>query len=141
MISSNFNTGSIRQSIRFDARPAAVWALFATALGQANITGASCFWEEEVGGSFFLFDGYCTGTTLEREPPVLLVQEWIFREEHWPDSHVSKCRFEFVEEIGLDSVYCRIEFTQWDVPEPHLESLSNGWVRYYWTPMRALLGG
>jgi len=138
---TDFNTGSIRQSIRFDARPLAVWTLFTTASGQRQITGAPCLWEEAVGGVFELFDGYCTGRTLERQPPVLLVQEWIFAEEHWPEGHTSPCRFEFVEEIGLGSVYCRIEFTQRGVPEPHLEALSRGWDRYYWTPMRTLLGG
>lgn len=130
---------SIRQSIRFEASRTDVWQLFTTALGQRQITGSDVEWTIRPGSSFELFGGACRGRTLTSLPPKLLVQEWSYEAEHWPEGHVSVCQFEFSQELGFRSLRCRLELTQVGIPEACIQECEERWTRDFWRPMKTFL--
>lgn len=100
----------------------------------AAFTGAPVSIDPTPGGSFSAFDGMLRGNILHMEPKRLIVQTW--RSANWPSE-------------ALDSVvtlsFCRqgdsgrIELVHINVHEDDFAGVSEGWMKYYWTPWREYL--
>ncbi len=127
--------GEIHQSIFFDAPPSEVYRMLTDAEILSDFTGSPATMEVVVGGTFELFDGYCTGTTLQCVPNERLVQSWNFVEEGWPSDHYSICTFVFKAE-GTGTA---LDFEQTEIPEHKFAALDAGWSQYFWDPMKELL--
>jgi activator of HSP90 ATPase len=82
---------------------------------------------------FQLTGGYSTGKNLELIPGKRIVQTW--RAADWPEGVGSTATFDF-EQQGDNAV---IRFTQTNVPDDYLDAIEQGWVDYYWEPMRTYL--
>ncbi len=84
-----------------------------------------------VGGKFTAGGGYMWGKTLELDPPRRIVQSWRTTEfpEEAPDSRL---------EIDLEEARggTRITITQTEIPSGQGESYRQGWIDYYFTPMK-----
>ncbi|NEQ51069.1 MAG: hypothetical protein F6K11_13195 [Leptolyngbya sp. SIO3F4] len=127
--------GRINQTFSFDAPPHEVYEALMDARKHGAFTNSPVVMSRKVGGTFRIFDGYCTGRNLELLPDQKIVQAWHFREEDWPEDHFSTCTFAFAAtENGTE-----LHFSQTDVPEQHVESLAQGWHTYYWNPMQEWL--
>lgn len=91
--------------------------------------------EPRLGGSFSAWDGYIRGTTLELEPYRRILQSW--RSSDFPEgSKDSKLEVLF-EEVGKGA---RITLLQSDVPEGQEQQLKQGWLDFYFKPMREYFG-
>ncbi len=101
----------------------------------SKFIGSKASVSRKVGGKFSTFDGYAEGVNLELVPDKKVVQSW--RASDWPEGHFSKATFQF-EDTPAGS---RLTFIQTGVPEEQYQAIKDGWVEFYWTPMKVMLGG
>jgi activator of HSP90 ATPase len=132
-IHNKMKTGSIEQTVVFDAEPQAVYEMLMDAHKHAAFTGSEVEMSNEIGGKFVAFGGYVHGSNLELQPGKRIVQKWHFDEDGWPEDHYSTCVFEF--EVEGDKT--KLHFTQTDIPVHKIEALTSGWYEYYWEPIKA----
>jgi activator of HSP90 ATPase len=124
-------TKAIRQVVTFDATPHELYEILMDSKKHSRLTGGGeATISRNVGGSFTIYDGYATGVNVELIPDELIVQTW--RASDWPEGHFSRVRFSFKEMPGGT----RLTFTQSGVPEEEYENIRQGWIDYYWEPMK-----
>jgi len=126
---------TIRQSATFNATPREVYDALMTSRGHSKITGADAKISGKVGGRFTAFDGYATGFNLELAPGKKIVQSW--RASDWPTNLSSTVTFALKPAKGGT----RLGFTHAGVPDDQHASIKQGWIEYYWKPMKALWSG
>jgi activator of HSP90 ATPase len=126
---------SIRQSVLFKATPHDVYEALMDSGRHAEFTGDEAAISRVVGGPIMAYGGYITGRNLELIPDEKIVQIW--RASDWPAEQQSTVTFTMsVEEGGT-----RLTFVQEGVPDEQRADIEQGWIDYYWTPMKALLEG
>jgi activator of HSP90 ATPase len=126
-------TKTIRQSVIFKATPHEVYEALMDSKQHARFTGAGASISREVGGRFTAYDGSLEGENLELVPDTRIVQSW--RSDDWPAGHYSRATFSLKEVEGGT----RLTFTQSGVPEEFYDDVKQGWIDYYWEPMKRLL--
>ena len=99
----------------------------------ARFTGDTASISRKVGGKIMAHGGYITGTNVELVPDEKIVQTW--HAADWPEGRESKVTFSLKPVEGGT----RLTFTYTGVPDEHHESIKQGWIEHYWTPMRAML--
>jgi activator of HSP90 ATPase len=126
-------TKNLKQSVTFKAKANAIYELLMDAgKHSALAAGDEVKISRKVGGTFNV-GGYIEGTNLELVPGQKIVQSW--RYENWPKGHYSKATFAFKEADGRT----KLTFTQADIPAQYYEDIKQGWIDYYWTPMKEIL--
>ncbi len=125
-------TKNIKQSVTFKASAHAVYELLMDSRKHTVLAGDEARISRKVGGKFNV-GGYIEGVNLELVPDEKIVQTW--RYEDWPKGHYSKATFSLSEEGGKT----RLTFNQTGVPEEFYEDIKQGWIDYYWTPMKEIL--
>ena len=126
-------TKTIRQSVMFKASPHEVYEMLMDSKKHAEFSGSAAKISRKVGGKFEAYDGSLTGTNLELVPDEKIVQSW--RGSDWPEGHYSKATFSLKAVAGGT----RLTFTQTGVPEDLYEDYRQGWIDYYWQPMKEML--
>ena len=128
-------TKTIRQSVTFRASPKTIYEMLMDSRKHAAFTGSKVRISRKVGGKFTAYDDYISGTNLELVPNKKIVQSW--RGNDWPKDHHSKATFLLKPVKGGT----RLAFTQTGVPvEIRDHPLKQGWIDYYWEPMKAMCG-
>jgi activator of HSP90 ATPase len=125
-------TKTIKQSVTFKAGAHTVYELLMDSKKHSVLAGDEARISRKVGGKFNV-GGYIEGVNLELVPDEKIVQTW--RYEDWPKGHYSKAAFSLKEQAGKT----RLTFTQTGVPEEFYEDIKQGWIDYYWTPMKEIL--
>ena len=98
----------------------------------AGFTGGEAKISRKVNGNFTISDGEIEGRNLELVPDQKIVQTW--RYSDWPEGHYSTITFSFKPtEKGT-----RMTFTQIDIPDDKFEDIKQGWIDYYWTPLKQI---
>ena len=120
----------IRQTITFKATPHDVYEMLMDSARHAEFTGDRAVISRKAGGTFSVFSGYATGKNLELIPDRRIVQTW--RASDWPDGHESQITFELREVKGGS----RLTFTQTGVPDEFNAAIRQGWIDYYFAPMK-----
>jgi len=64
-----------------------------------------------------------------------IVQSWRSEEEEWPKGYHSKATF-LLEKTTTGT---RLKFVHTGVPEDAYDSIKDGWIEYYWKPMKICL--
>ena len=123
----------IRQSVTFKATTHEVYEALMDSRKHAKFTGNTAKISRKVGGEIMAHGGYITGKNLELVPDKLIVQEW--RASEWSEGHTSKVTFTLIKIKGGT----RLTFRHTSVPDEHHESIKQGWIDNYWTPMKAML--
>lgn len=123
---------TIRQSVTFKVAPHEVYEALMDSRKHAKFTGAKARISSAVGGKISAYDDYISGTNLELIPDKKIVQAW--RGSDWPKDHYSKATFLLKKVKGGT----RLTFTQSGVPDQHYESIKQGWIDHYWTPMKEM---
>jgi activator of HSP90 ATPase len=125
-------TKTIKQSVTFKVGAHAVYELLMDSKKHSVLAGDEARISRKVGGKFNI-GGYIEGVNLELVPDEKIVQSW--RYEDWPKGHFSKAVFSLEEQEGKT----RLTFTQAGVPEEFYQDIKQGWIDYYWTPMKEIL--
>jgi activator of HSP90 ATPase len=130
-VSVKKKTKTIRQTVFQTASPAEVYDAFLTAGKHARFTQSKATCDARVGGKFTAYDGYIFGRILELEEGRRIVQEWQTTE--WPDdAPPSIAEFSFAEKPGGTE----LAMVHSNVPEEQAEAYRQGWIDYYWEPLK-----
>jgi len=125
---------TIRQTLLLDAPPHDVFEAILDSKKHSAFTKDKASLSRKVGGKFTAFDGYIEGKNLRIEKDQVIVQSWRttdFKESD-PDS---KVMFHFSKK-GKGT---RLVFVHSNVPNRLDEELRQGWLDFYWAPLKAFL--
>ena len=126
-------SGTIRQSVTFKATPHDVYEALMDSERHAEFTGDEAAISRVVGGPVMAYNGYITGRNLELAPDEKIVQTW--RASDWPEGQESTVTFILAPEGGGT----RLTFLHEGVPDDQFKDIEQGWIDYYWTPMKQML--
>ena len=126
------DTKTIIQNENFNMSPQEFYNAFMNSESHTEIIGSEAVISQVVGGEFSAHGGYCWGKNLELVPGKRIVQSWIAPDENWPEDHESR----IILNLSGDESGTQLEFIHEDVPVEAAESIANGWIEYYWEPMR-----
>ena len=124
-------TKTIRQTVSFDVPPHEVFEALMDSKKHAKFTGDTAKINRRIGGSFSVFGGWATGTTLRLEKDKIIVQSWRSSDfsEDDPDSKV-------MYHFSKKGNGTRLMFVHSNVPDDQAEDVKQGWNDYYWTPLK-----
>ncbi len=122
-------------SADFPVLPEAIFDAWLSSEGHAAMTGAEATASAEEGGSFTAWDGYISGTNVELRRPDRVVLDWRTADfsDDEPDSRVTLT-------LTLTGSRTRVDLRHENLPA-HGGRYEQGWVDFYFTPMRAHFGG
>lgn len=126
-------TKNIRQTVNFKAEPHEVYEALMDSKKHAKFSGGKASISRKVGGKITAYDGYIEGVNIELVPDEKIVQNW--RGSDWPEGHFSKVTFK-IEKTPAGS---KLTFLQEGVPVDFYEDIKQGWIDWYWTPMKEML--
>jgi activator of HSP90 ATPase len=122
---------TVRQKIQISAEPNEVYKAFVDAKKHSAFTGSKATSEPVIGGEFTAWDGYISGKNLELEPGKKIVQEWITTD--WPDGYPpSRLELTFTKtKKGTE-----IAMVHSSVPAEQVADIKQGWIEFYWQPLK-----
>ena len=127
---------TIVQHVFLPAPPSVVFRMLTDPTEHGAFTGTECSGEPVEGGAFTASSGYINGRYETLEQDHLIVAAW--QTSEWPKGAPAS-RLEFVLE-GVDGG-TELTMTHAELPPSQAENYRQGWLDYYWTPMRAALTG
>jgi activator of HSP90 ATPase len=113
------------------AKPQHVYDALVDPRKHTEFTGARATGQAKVGAKFTAWDGYISGKHLIMEPGRRLVQEWTTTD--WP-AGVPASQLEWTFLSKGDGA--EVTLTQSGVPEDQAPLYSQGWIDYYWDPLK-----
>jgi len=122
---------TIRDKVVIAATPDEVYDAYMDAKKHAAFTGSKATCDPKIGGKFTAWDGYISGKNLELEKGKKIVQEWITTD--WLEGYTpSKL------ELTLSKIKggTELSMVHSNVPEEQAEDIKQGWVDFYWAPMK-----
>lgn len=128
-------TKNLKQTATFNASPHEVYELLMDSKKHGEFTGGKAAISRKAGGKFSIYDGGISGTNLEIVPDKKIVQEW--RYDDWLEGHYSVATFA----LSKTKTGTKLTFTQTGIPSERYEDIRQGWIDYYWKPMKQALEG
>jgi len=125
---------TIIQTVRFNARPEALFALYVNSRKHAEATGEKAAISTRVGGRCEAYGGSLTGTTLGIVRNRVFVQSW--RSSDWTSDQADSVLAFFFEKDGKGG---KITMVHANIPDEHYPGIKTGWTTYYWTPWKRYL--
>ncbi len=126
-------TKTIRQKIHFATTSRNVYDALMNSKKHARFTGGKATISKKIGGKFFAFDGYTAGKNIELIIDKKIVQTW--RASDWEEGHYSTVEITLVP----SAKGCVLTFVQKNVPPDHYAAIQQGWIDFYWKPMKEML--
>ena len=126
------NVVTIKQKVIILASPDEVYEALVDPKKHSEFTGAKATGKAKVDGKFTAWDGYSFGKYLAIEKGKRILQEW--QTTDWPEGYPpSKL------ELTLQETPKGTELTMIhsDVPAEQDKELADGWIEYYWNPLKA----
>lgn len=124
-------TTTIKQKEFIPAKPTEIYDALLNEEKHSTFTGAKATCDRRVGGRFTAWDGYISGVNVKLENGRRIVQEW--KTTEWPKGALpSLLEFTFTEKgEGTE-----VRMIQKRVPALQAQSYSQGWIDYYWSPLK-----
>ncbi|MFN8206483.1 MAG: SRPBCC domain-containing protein [Bacteroidales bacterium] len=122
---------SVQLSVVLPGSPEIIFNAWLDASQHAEFTGADARIEPFTEGTFHLAEGYITGRNLLVEPCSRIIQAWRTT-DFPPESPASELDLRF-EKAGNDT---RFTLSQTHIPDGMAEDLKQGWLEYYFEPMK-----
>jgi activator of HSP90 ATPase len=122
---------TINQKVVIKASLDEVYEAFIDPEKHSSFTGSKATGTPKVNGKFTAWDGYIFGTNLELEKGKKIVQDW--KTTEWPPNYppsTLKLTFKKTEE-GTE-----ITMVHSNVPAEQAEDLRQGWIDFYWEPLK-----
>ncbi|MDP2341146.1 MAG: SRPBCC domain-containing protein [Deltaproteobacteria bacterium] len=129
---SSSSTATLVQHVFVAATPAQVYRALTDPTEHGAFTGTVVTGEPVEGGTFTASSGYIQGTFEKLEANKLVVQTW--KTTEWPKGAAAS-RLELSLEDAGDGT--ELTMTHSEVPTSQAENYRQGWIDYYWTPLRA----
>ena len=126
------NVKTITQKVVVSAAPDAVYDAFVNPRKHAAFTESPATGSGKVGGKFTAWDGYITGVNRELTKGKKIVQDW--RTTQFPaGAPDSRVEFSFKAVKGGTEV----RMVHSNVPAEQADSYRQGWIDFYWNPLKA----
>lgn len=129
-------TTTIVQHVFIQATPLQVYDALVDPTVASSVIGGECKGAPTVGGSFTQWNDYIHGKHVELVRGERIVQQWTTTE--WPKG-AAPSRLEI--SLAGTGGGTELTMTHSSVPTSQAEDYRQGWIDYYWTPMRAHFGG
>ncbi|MGD1277312.1 MAG: SRPBCC domain-containing protein [Tepidisphaeraceae bacterium] len=126
----------IVQSVDFPATAKQLYDIYLDPQRHAAFTGGRVRISPKPGSQFTAFDRMLIGKTLLTIPGKLIVQRW--RAHHWKKNDLDSILILTFTPIGKRG---RIDLVHVNVPDHDHAGVTDGWKKYYWTPLSAYLRG
>lgn len=133
IISYGMKTKIIKQTIVFKASPKEVYDALMDSKKHSAFTGDTAKIGKKVGERFTAYSGYAEGKNVELMHGRKIVQSW--RASDWEEGYYSQVTFLFEK----TKEGTKMTFIQEGVPEEFYEDIKQGWIDYYWKPMKEML--
>ena len=127
-------SGSIRQTVVFDAGPERVFEALMDSKKHAAFTGAPARISRKVGGAISAHSNFIAGYNLHLVKNRAIVQAW--RGSNWPKESWSVASFLLESARGGKT---KLTFEQHGVPKAALKGIAAGWRSVYWEPLHRML--
>ena len=124
---------TIKQTVIFKTSPHEVFEALMDSKKHSQLTGEKAVISRKVGGKFKAYGDYIGGKNLEIVKDKRIVQSW--HASDWPKGHDSKVIFEF-EKAGNNT---KLKFTHENIPDEQYDEVLEGWIEFYWNPMKEML--
>ena len=113
------------------APPDVLYAAWLSSEEHSRFTGSPADIDPSIGGAFTAWDGYISGTTLEKEDAKRIVHSWRTTEfpAGSPDSRIEV----LFEPEGAGTI---VTINHSGIPEGQAENYESGWKQFYFDPMR-----
>ena len=128
-------TSSFKQQVTLSATPQAIYDILMDSKAHTTLTGAKAKISTKDGGAFEVYDGYAFGKNIDLLPGKRIVQTWRAKEDKWPADHDSIIVFE-LNPLGKGRT--RLVFEHREVPAALADNFKQGWIDFYWTPLRKM---
>ena len=115
----------------FPTTPQAIYEAWLDGDRHAAMTGAGATSDARVDGAFSAWDGYISGSYAELEQSHRILMSWRTT-DFAPQDQDS--RFEVT--LTAENQGTRVFFRHWDLPADSSEDYGQGWLDFYFTPMR-----
>ena len=125
------NVVTIKQKVVISASPDEVYDAYVDPKKHSEFTGAKATGKAKVGGKFTAWDGYSFGKFLELVKGKRIVQEW--QTTDWPDG-LPPSKLEIT--LEADPKGTELTMVHCDIPADQEEELADGWMEYYWNPLK-----
>jgi activator of HSP90 ATPase len=125
---------TIKQTIIIKASPHDLYEAILNPKIHSKFTNSKATNTMKVGGKFTAYDGYISGTNLILEKDKKIVQSWTSTD--FPKGYFTKVIFEFkAEKNGT-----KLTFMQENVSDENFEKIKQGWIDFYWEPLKKMFG-
>lgn len=125
-------TKNISQSVVLNTSSHEVYDALMDSKKHSQFTGGKAVISQKVGGKFTAYDGYIEGKNTELKPNKKIVQSW--RASDWPEGHFSTATYTLTEKAGKTI----LKFNQKNVPVEQCEEIKQGWIDFYWQPLKKM---
>ena len=125
---------TIIQTVRFNAKPEALYALYADSRRHTEAVGVKSAMTMKPGGKWQAFDGDLSGTTLATVRNRVIVQTW--RSGDWGADQADSLLTLFFEKDGRGS---KLTMVHANIPDERYAGIKSGWTTYYWTPWKKMI--
>jgi len=124
-------TETIKQKVLIPATPIEVYEAFMDAKRHSKFTGSKATCDPKVGGKFTAWDGYISGKNLALEKGKRIVQEWLTTD--WPEGHPPS-RLELTLKKAEGGT--ELSMVHSGVPAEQAADTAQGWIDFYWDPLK-----
>ena len=125
---------TIKQKVRFNAAPRAVYDLLADSRKRTEVTGRKAAISRHVGGVFSTDNGRVTGVNVDLVPGKRLVQAW--RHHDFPDGIYSMAAITLAPTASGGT---ELVLTHRGVPKHLIPETEDYWRQCYWARMKERL--
>jgi activator of HSP90 ATPase len=125
---------TIKQKVKFRAKPQAVYALITDAKTLRVVTGKAASIDTKTGGRFSNYGGVVVGINVDLLPGVRIVQAW--RHRQFPEGIFSMATFNLVSTRDGGT---ELTLTHRGVPKELIPQISAEWRDLYWDKMKTYL--
>jgi uncharacterized protein YndB with AHSA1/START domain len=127
---------SFQLSTILPAGPERIYTAWLDSSEHSQFTGGVAEISPVVSGIFSAWDGYIKGVTLELTPYSRILQSWR-AEDFPPEAEDSQLEVRLEEVPGGT----RLTLIHSNLPDGQTEEFKQGWLDFYFTPMKAYFGG
>jgi activator of HSP90 ATPase len=124
-------TRTITQKFVVAAPPAEVYDALVSPRKLAAVTGSPATGSRRVGGRFTVWDGYITGVHRELVASKRIADDW--RTTEWPEGAADSRVTLTFKKVARGT---EVRMVHSNVPAEQAARYRQGWIDYYWTPLK-----
>ena len=126
-------TRTIKQTVFFKVEPHEIYEALMDSRKHSEFTGDKAVISRKEGGKYSACSKYIEGRNLKLVSDKKIVQTW--RSSDFDKGYFSTVTFEFAKVKGGT----KLKFKHEGVPADQYEEVKNGWIEYYWQPIKKML--